>query len=410
MAQAKPERVLADLYHLRGIGTFKTGVHRPTLSPEDMVTRHWLADQLSALGHEAQIDGIANVFGRAPGDGPKLLAGSHIESQNEAGWLDGALGVIYALEAARAVAEDPDLSAKGAGVDVIAFADEEGHFSGTFLGSESFVGHLTQERIGMAEDRSGRGKLTDLLAEAGLAGRPRVGLEQGRYSGFLEAHIEQGDWLEANNLSIGVVTSIVAIWNYRITFKGTQNHAGTTRMAIRRDAATALMRLWHRIEETFPDVVAERSVWTVGRVTLDPGAPSIIPGGAEMVLQFRDADPEVLDRLDAHIRKLVAEAAANGPCEVEIEPMGQSTPAVMADEIQAAFRAGAETFAPDKWAMMPSGAGHDAQLIAQFLPSGMLFVPSIGGISHHWTEDTSDEDIALGAQVYVDAAARLLRG
>ena len=112
MAKAKPERVLSDLYHLREMGRFKTGVHRPTLSPEDIQSRHWLADQLSALGHEATIDGIANVMGRAPGQGPKLLAGSHIESQNEAGWLDGVLGVIYALEAARAVAEDPDLSSR----------------------------------------------------------------------------------------------------------------------------------------------------------------------------------------------------------------------------------------------------------------------------------------------------------
>lgn len=409
MAQAKPERVLADLYALREMGRYKTGVHRPTLSPEDIRSRHWLADHLTALGHEATIDGIANVMGRAPGSGPKLLAGSHIETQNQAGWLDGVLGVIYALEAARAVAEDPDLSAAGAGVDVIAFADEEGHFSGTFLGSESFVGKLSEEDIDAAVDRSGRGTLREMLAGAGLAGRPRVALEPGRYKGFLEAHIEQGDWLESEGLTVGVVTSIVAIWNYRIRFEGVQNHAGTTRMAIRKDAGKAMMQLWNRIEETFPDVAADRSVWTVGRATLEPGAPSVIPGGAEMILQFRDADQAVLDRMHDHIVALVAEAQERGPCTVSIEPIGRSKPAVMATNIQKAFSDAAEELAAGKWAMMPSGAGHDAQLIAQYLPSGMLFVPSIGGISHHWTEDTSDEDIALGAQVYVDAAARLLR-
>ncbi|MFK7943198.1 MAG: Zn-dependent hydrolase [Paracoccaceae bacterium] len=409
MAKADPDRVLADLYTLREMGKFKSGVHRPTLSPEDIRSRHWLADRLSEIGHAPKIDGIANVMGRAPGSGPKLLAGSHIESQNEAGWLDGALGVIYALEAARAVAEDPDLTAAGAGVDVIAFADEEGHFSGTFLGSESFVGQLSEADIDAAVDRSGRGSLRDMLTDAGFAGRPRLALEQDRYMGFLEAHIEQGDWLEANNLSVGVVTSIVAIWNFRIRFEGVQNHAGTTRMAIRKDAGKAMMQLWQRIEQTFPEIAAERSVWTVGRVNLEPGAPSIIPGGAEMILQFRDADPVVLDRMEAQIRQLVDEANSEGPCPVTIEPWGQSTPAVMASDIQDAFRAGAETFAPNLWAMMPSGAGHDAQLLAQFLPTGMLFVPSIGGISHHWSEDTSDADIAVGAQVYVDAAARLLR-
>ena len=136
------QRVLNDLYHLRSIGTYKTGVHRPTLSADDMVARKWLADQLHAIGHKTVIDGIANVYGRAPSDGPIVLAGSHIESQNHAGWLDGALGVVYALEAAR-VAKETGISG---GVDVIAFADEEGHFSGaSFLGSESFVGDVSEE-------------------------------------------------------------------------------------------------------------------------------------------------------------------------------------------------------------------------------------------------------------------------
>ncbi|HET7410577.1 MAG TPA: M20/M25/M40 family metallo-hydrolase, partial [Paracoccaceae bacterium] len=224
MAEANTDRVLKDLYALREIGAYRTGVHRPTLSPEDMQARRWLADALGAIGHEPVIDGIANVFGRAPGAGPHLLAGSHIESQNHAGWLDGALGVVYALEAARAVAEDPRLA--GRGVDVIAFADEEGHFSGSFLGSRSFIGDLDEATIDASEDRSGRGPLRDCLAAAGLADRPRVQMEPGRYRAFLEAHIEQGDRLEAEDLSIGVVTSIVAIWQYRITFEGQQNHAG----------------------------------------------------------------------------------------------------------------------------------------------------------------------------------------
>ena len=135
-----PERLLGDLYELRKIGAYKTGVHRPTLSADDMISRHWLADKLRQIGHDATIDGIANVFGRSPAPGRKLLAGSHIESQNYSGWLDGALGVIYALEAARAVRETPGLEAHG--IDVIAFADEEGHF-GNFFGSYSFVGELS---------------------------------------------------------------------------------------------------------------------------------------------------------------------------------------------------------------------------------------------------------------------------
>ena len=196
MAGANAARVLRDLYDLRKIGGFKTGVHRPTLSPQDLEARHWLKRQLERLGHVATIDGIANVFGRAPGDGPHVLAGSHIESQNHAGWLDGALGVVYALEAARAVAEDPAMS--GRGVDVIAFADEEGHFGG-FFGSLSFVGELDEAKIDAARDRTHGHPLRVWLDEADLSDEPRLLIEKDRYRAFFEAHIEQGDRLESEN-------------------------------------------------------------------------------------------------------------------------------------------------------------------------------------------------------------------
>jgi len=251
--------------------------------------------------------------------------------------------------------------------------------------------------------------LRDLLADAGLAGRERVKIDTGRYKAFFEAHIEQGQTLETENLKIGVVTSIVAIWQYRITFKGIQNHAGTTRMAIRRDAGKALMGLWHRIEQEFPDISGPNSVWTAGHVSLSPGQPSIIPGGAEMIVQFRDAEPSTLDRLKTKLYELVKEVD-EGPCTATIEVMGESKPAHMSKALQSTLIDAARTHAPDKWLIMPSGAGHDAQVIAPLIPSAMMFVPSIGGISHHWTENTSDEDIAVGAQVFVDAIGRVLSG
>ena len=402
--KANPDRALADLYNLRKVGAYKTGVHRPTLSPEDMQTREWLVSELQAIGHQSGIDGIANVWSRAPGPGPIVLAGSHIESQNRAGWLDGALGVVYALEAARAAAE----AGIPGGVDVMAFADEEGHFGGGFPGSESFVGELTEEKIDSLHDRSGRGSLRELLSAAGLAGRERVQVDPSRYTAFFEAHIEQGARLMDEGFKIGIVTSIVAIWQYRLIFTGAQNHAGTTTMASRRDAAAALQRVWQGIQTRFPDLAGPHSVWTVGRVTLDPGGPSIIPGGAEMLFQFRDADQDVLDRLHACLADLVAEEDQNGPCTARLEVMSQSRPAHMAETPQAAVKAAADAIAPGKGLVMPSGAGHDAQVIAPHVPSAMMFVPSINGISHHWTEDTSDDDIKLGVQVYVDAVRRVL--
>jgi beta-ureidopropionase / N-carbamoyl-L-amino-acid hydrolase len=400
-----PERLLSDLYELRQIGAYKTGVHRPTLSHDDMVSRRWLAAKLEAIGHEATIDGIANVFGRTPAPGKKLLAGSHIETQNYSGWLDGAMGVIFALEAARAVQETPALA--GTGIDVIAFADEEGHF-GNFFGSYSFVGELSEQTIDEAKDRTNGTPLRAALAEAGLASTPRIQIEPGRYAGFLEAHIEQGDWLESQALTVGIVTSIVSIMQYRIVIEGTQNHAGTTRMAIRRDAGRAAVEVCNAINATFPRHVGDRSVWTVGRITLEPGGPSIIPGRAEVLFQFRDADPEKLLELEKVLQTIIAEANRSSPCDVRLETISKSIPAVMDSGIQDAFEKAATEHCPGKFTRMPSGAGHDAQVMARYLPSGMLFVPSIGGISHHWTENTADEDIVMGARVYASAAGQLL--
>jgi N-carbamoyl-L-amino-acid hydrolase len=394
-------RLLGDLHRLRGFGTYKTGVHRPTYSAVDMESRSWLCERMREAGLAPEIDGIGNVIGRSPGDGPKLLLGSHTETQNHAGWLDGALGVMYALEIARSRNEQGL-----GGVDVVAWADEEGHY-GSFHGSRSFIGELSEADIDAGRSRYSAATLREALEAAGLAGVPRATLDPVRYAGYLEAHIEQGDNLEATGRRIGVVTSIVGIWTYRISFAGVQNHAGTTRMAIRRDAGVALVKLATAIEQRFPSVAAERSVWTIGRITLDPGAASIVPGGAEMLLQFRDADPAVLARLEATLEALVAEANA-GPCDVTLVNLSRSIPMQMDEGFQAVLTRAAERLAPGAHQTMPSGAGHDAQFLARRMPAAMLFVPSIGGISHHWAEDTAEADIVLGCEVLAAGVAEIL--
>jgi N-carbamoyl-L-amino-acid hydrolase len=233
-------------------------------------------------------------------------------------------------------------------------------------------------------------------------------IDPARYAGYFEAHIEQGDTLETSGLRIGVVTAIVAIRQYRIRVSGEQNHAGTASMARRRDAGLALVRLLAAIDRRFPEVAGERSVWTTGRITLSPGDPSIVPGGAEALFQFRDTNPAVLERMHAALVDLIAQANRGGRCPVELISISASTPAVMDARFQAALDKAAERHAPGKHTRMPSGAGHDAQYLARKIPAAMLFVPSIGGISHHWAENTRDEDIVLGARVFVDAIADVL--
>ena len=225
-----------------------------------MESRHWLIDRLTACGLDASIDGIGNVYGRHKGPGPHLLVGSHIETQNEAGWLDGALGVMGGVALARA----------GLAVDVCAFADEEGHFDGGFLGSRSIIGELSEEEIDRSTNRNDGTPLRVALRQAGLEGKPRMRLEPGRHRGFLEMHIEQGTQLEQAGLRIGVVSGIVAIWQWRIVVRGNQDHAGGTTMAERKDAGLTAVRLLAAIDDEFPRVAAERSTWTTGSHRLDP--------------------------------------------------------------------------------------------------------------------------------------------
>jgi N-carbamoyl-L-amino-acid hydrolase len=368
-----------------------------------MAARMWFAGKLGETGLATTIDGIGNVVGRSVGDhGKVLLLGSHLETQPFAGWLDGSLGTLFALEVVRAIKE-ADLPYA---VDVGAWADEEGHF-GTMLGSRSFCGMVSEETIDQARSKATGQPMREALADAGLAGRERVVMDPARYAGYLEAHIEQGDFLDSSGLRLGIVTGIVGIRTFRLASSGQQNHAGTTRMAARRDAGAALLRLWQAINSEFEANAGPTTVWTFGRMAFEPGAPSVIPGRAEATFQFRDEDPDRLARLEARLDAAVAAANHAGPCLIESTLMGSVDPSAMSKEFQEALERSAERFATGAHVRMPSGAGHDAQVFARCIPAGMLFVPSIGGISHHPDEDTADTDIVLGCQVFADAVVSL---
>ncbi|WP_421994156.1 Zn-dependent hydrolase [Roseococcus sp.] len=397
MAEVDTARFLADLHELRKIGEFRTGVHRPTYTPQDMESRRWLMSRMAEVGLEPSIDGLGNVLGRHPGEGPRLLVGSHIETQNEAGWLDGALGVVAGLALARA----------GLPVDVVAFADEEGHF-GSFLGSRSLIGALDEGEIDAARHVLTGQPLREALAEAGLAGLPRLRLDPARYKGFFELHIEQGTQLERAGLRSGVVSGIVGVSLWRITCIGKQDHTGGTTMAERKDATVAAMRVLSLIDERFPMVAAERTVWTCGRLAIEPNAPHIIPGRAEMIFQFRDIDEAVLDRMGECLKAIVQEVDRRDACSVSLEPVSRSAAAISAAPMRAALETAATKHANGQWQPMPSGAIHDAQHVARIMPAAMLFTPSIGGISHHWSEDTKEEDLALAIRILADAAESYL--
>src|SRR6266446_2826301 len=383
MPAIKPERLLNDLKRLRRFGAQGVGVVRLSLSPIDIESRHWLVDRMNEAGLEAAIDGVGTVFGRSRKNGPALLIGSHTDTHPTGGWLDGAMGVIYGLEIARALAESKET--RHLPIDVASWIDEEGTFAG-YLGSRSFVGDSVDGAIRTAKNREGR-RLKDALKAAGLAGQPRASFEKGRHVAYLEPHIEQGGRLEAARKSIGVVTTIVGIRELRLRFTGQRNHAGTTPMSIRRDAGAALVAFVGLLDSEFRKVADADTVWTVGRIELDPGSLSVVPGKADLVRTVNAA----------------------GTMRISLETFDEAVePVTMDAGLQDHIASAAEAIAPGQWIRMPSGAGHDAQVIASCMPSCMLFVPSIGGVSHDFIEDTAEEHIVLGCQVAAAAAASIL--
>jgi N-carbamoyl-L-amino-acid hydrolase len=407
MPAINARRLLDDLHRLRAFGATGNGVVRTSLSPVDVESRHWLAERYREAGLAPVIDGVGNVYGRSSKPGRALIVGSHSDTQPTGGWLDGALGVIYGLEIARAMHEDA--ATRDLAIDAVSWMDEEGTFLGC-LGARSFCGVLEDEAVASAANAQGQ-SLGAALAAAGLADAPRVMLEPERHLGYLEAHVEQGPYLEAGGKRIGVVSSIVGIRGYTVEFLGQQNHAGTTPMPMRRDAGMALLEFGHQVNQRFKRLCGDRTVWTVGQVQFQPGASSIIPGRAIMQLQMRDPDQQRLDDMERAAEELAQGMSGEGPVAVDFQRnRAPVAPTIMDAGFREHIAAAAEAHLPGGWQTMPSAAGHDPMVLSHHLPCAMLFIPSIGGISHDFAEDSHEADIVLGAQVLADAAASIARG
>jgi N-carbamoyl-L-amino-acid hydrolase len=397
MIMIDPERFLSDLHALRQFGAsgIGKGVVRPAFSKADIAAREWLRGRMEEAGLLTHYDPMGSLFGLT--EGKSLLLGSHSDSQPEGGWLDGALGVIAALEVARA-----SKAAGGPPVSVVSFQDEEGRF-GVTTGSTVWSGGLRLEAADELTDREGV-----TLAEARGAMAHLIGdwVDPKRFTGFIEMHIEQGPWLDQAGEVAGVVSDIVGIRDMRITFEGQQNHAGTTPMHLRRDAFQGLGDFNARINERFRNVVTPQTVWTIGHVSLHPDAHSIVPGRATFSMQWRDGDIGRLKRMEEIIRETASAVAQARNLGLEFGPMLGLEPVEMDATLRSALEASAEAVAPGRWRSMPSGALHDATNVAAMMPVAMLFVPSINGVSHAFDEDTDERDLVAGVEILAGAVAR----
>lgn len=392
-------RLLSDLHALRQIGGAGTGagkgVVRRAFSEADITARRWLLKQFADAGLTPHVDLAGNVWGLA--EGPSLLMGSHSDTQPEGGWLDGAYGVIAALAVAREVG----------GISVVSFQDEEGRFGAT-TGSEIWSGVLPLAQADKLTDADGVsfGKARAQMAETQNSTFP----DPAQFTGFLEAHIEQGPVLDTAGETIGVVTDIVGFRQREITLSGQQNHAGTTPMALRVDAFQGLAQFNQRLNERLRNVVTPTTVWTIGHVQLHPNAASVVPGSVTFSMQWRDGDAGRLDRIETIVLDVLEEICAETDLTAQMGYRAELLPTAMAPHIQSALQTAADVIVPNQWRKMPSGALHDATNVARLMPVGMMFVPSINGISHAFEEDTTEADLVVGLRVLTHAARLLKQG
>ena len=396
MLDIDPDRFLSDLHHLRRFGAAGVGkgVSRPAYSEPDIAAREWLAGRMAEAGLAPAVDPAGNLFGL--GDPGGLLLGSHSDSQPEGGWLDGALGVIAALEVVRAARE-----AGRTDLSVVSFQDEEGRF-GVTTGSGVWTGGLPLDEADGLTDAQG---ISFAEARAAMAHLVTGEVPPDRFAGFIELHIEQGPTLITHDEQIGVVSDIVGIRDMKIILTGQQNHAGTTPMHLRRDAVQGMVAFQAALTERFANVVTPATVWTTGQVQVHPNASSIVPGRVTFSMQWRDGDGDRLRRMERIIRDTLDEIAAERGLTAETGPMLGLEPVAMDAGLRARLERAAEDVASGRWRSMPSGALHDATNVSRHMPVAMLFVPSIGGISHDYAEDTDEADLVAGLRVLAGAVS-----
>ncbi len=381
------------------------GLDRVAFTPADMLGRQKLIEMFNEAGLAVRTDPAGNIIGRREGTepgAPAVLLGSHIDTVPNGGMFDGALGVLTGLECIEAL--NTHGIATRHPVEVIAFTDEEGvRFRRGLIGSRAFVGE-SLEAFRSATDHEGA-PFDTVLRNAGLDPERLREARRDRESirCFIELHPEQGRTLETAGIPIGIVDGIVGIGRMEVTFDGTSNHAGTTAMEHRQDALLCAAELALTVEAI---AKANGIVGTTGVLTIEPGASNVIPGKAVMSLEFRTTDAAKLEAALAEAAADAGRIAARRGAKARCVPLVRTEPVLLDPEIGRLLReaAGAVT---QKHLLMSSGAGHDAMMLARIVPTGMIFVPSRGGISHNPAEWTEWEHVVCGAEVLFEAVLRL---
>jgi len=404
--QIQESRLRQDLLDLARFGEDPgRGITRTALNDADLAARQWFKERMREAGLKVHEDAAANLIGRidpaaGPTDRPCIATGSHIDTVVQGGRFDGALGICTSLEALRAIRESG--FALPCPLELLVFTDEEGgHFAGTF-GSRAMF-NLLQE--GEMEKSRGAG-MSSLAQDLKRMGKDPQKIYQGirspsEFRAFLEVHIEQGPVLESMDIPMGIVEGIVHLGRYLIRVEGKAGHAGTTPMHLRDDALVKAAEIITAVNEAVrsggPEIVG-----TIGEIGVHPGVINVIPGEVEMALDLRSMKEATLASVKKKIDEIV-HSTGNAEIETILTKGGVKMDPGIMEAIELSCRQRGIPFH-----RMWSGAGHDAMTFpTQHIPTGMIFVPCVGGESHCPNEDIRFEDAATAAQVLADTVVRL---
>ena len=401
-----PARAVSGLRELARLTSDERGAQRVAWTDTWIAARDWLRAELAAVaGVTVDRDEAGNTWVTLPGDSERfVIVGSHLDSVPDGGWLDGTLGVVAALEVVRALAGEP----RPLTVKLVDWADEVGaRFGRSLLGSSACAGTLDPDAVRGLTDADGIA-LADALAAHGVD-LDRAGDARGRLAGavaYLELHIEQGPVLERLGLPLGVVRGSFGVERHRLRFSGAQAHAGATPMEARSDAFLAAARSALAFRDDAKGRADARA--TTGSVRVEPGIPTAFNGLCELTLDLRASDAAVLATLVENARFAADEIAADEGCEVAWEPLFAVEP-IAFDRWPMALAEDVVVEVAGACHVLPSGPLHDASEMARVLPTAMLFVRSLGGVSHTSAEDSRVEDVELGVRALYELTRRVMR-
>jgi hydantoinase/carbamoylase family amidase len=384
------------------------GITREVYTPEYAEATEYVSALMRDAGLEVRVDAVGNLYGRWMGTEPaaaRVLSGSHFDTTLNAGSLDGVLGVLGGVEAVRVMRRDGAQPRRT--IEIIGIAGEEPRFGAGCIGSRAMAGDIGRTELDEMVDRDGI-SVAEAMRSCGFD-PDRLDdalLDVDSVYAFVELHIEQGAVLEANGLPIGVVEHIAAPHDLHVTLRGSATHSGATPMHLRRDALVGAAEIVSAVERLAEGSPSGSTVGTVGVLRVSPGAVNIVPGEVQMDIDIRDSDLAAREGVVDALRLTLSQVAERRNLELEVSTIARDVPAACSPRVVGAVRLACEELELGNMSMI-SGAYHDAMVLGAKVPMGMIFVPSIGGVSHHPAEATAPEDLDRGVAVLARTLARL---